>query len=169
MAVSLTGNMRVVFANSFANNLDISTVTEQLSKTYAKETTSGTGQNKANVQWHDTRTLTTGATETLDLQALAGAAFGTVNLSKIKALVINVTTTTTGYTLKLKAGASNGFSACFSDPSDELVITNNGLLALFATGDGYTVDATHKTILLTNPAGGSLTYDIIIVGEGSVS
>jgi hypothetical protein len=135
---------------------------------YDLSLTDGTGSGKAQVVWQDKRSILTGASETLDLKSLPRAS-GRAALTKMKALIIKVTTATTGYTLKLKAGASNGFSAIFSDATDELVVGAGGVLVLTSGVDGYTVGATTKTITITNPAGGTLDYDIIIIGEGAIS
>jgi len=152
----------------FNNSLDLSTPSESFQYSPRKAFTDGTGANKAQVAASDQRTLTTGTDETLDLKAL-GCAFGTAAFTKVKAIRIELVTATTGYTLKVKAGASNGLSAWFSDASDELIVQAGGAVQLEAPIDGYVVDATHKTIQITNPAGGSATYNIIVIGEGTVS
>ncbi len=135
MATSLASadiltRIRWSFTKTKTGNL--STPTEAMSYQKTHTLTDGTGANKAQVPIVDQRTLTTGASETLDLKAILSA-FGTAALTKIKALRIELVTATPGYTLKLKAGASNGFSACFSDPSDELVIQAGGALQLEAS------------------------------------
>ena len=174
MANSFSGYTKSQVNASLVIDLDLVDPTIAVAKPYQINYTNGTGANKAQVIWSDTRALDAagGATpnETLDLAALAtGIGSATVNISKLKCLILRLSTTTAGYTLKLKAGASNGFAAIFSDPSDELVLQAGGGIQLDAPVDGYTVDGTHKTILITNPSAGAVSYDIIAIGEGSLA
>lgn len=169
MAVALTsGEVLTRWKWTQTNAGSLSTPTDSLQQTTTRSLTSGTGANKAQIAIADQRSLTTGANETLDLKAMASA-FGSAAVTKIKAIRFELVTATAGYTLKVKAGSSNGLSAFFSDASDEVVITAGGALQLEAPVDGYTVDATHKTLLITNPAGGTATYNILILAEGGVS
>lgn len=168
MAQSLTAEILTRIKWTFLNTLDLTTPAESMNKTVTRTFTDGTGSGKAQIAWADQRTITTASDETLDLKAIT-TAFGAAAITKIKALRIELETATTGYTLKVKAGSSNGLSAFFSDPSDELVLTAGGGITLEAPVDGYTVDATHKTLLISNPSGGSVVYNIYIVGEGAIS
>lgn len=153
---------------TFTNAADLSSITDSLLKNKVTSFADGTGAGKAQIVVSDQRTISDGADETLDLKSL-GAAFGSAAFAKLKALRIEVVTVTTGYTLKLKAGASNGLSAIFSDSSDELVLQAGGALTLEAPVDGYVVDATHKTVKVTNPSAGAVTYNLYLIGEGTVS
>lgn len=168
MSQTLTATVQAKIQAAYANALPLSSPTESFLKTITMNLVNGTGANKAQVLASDQRTLTTGTNETLDLKAMANA-FGSAALTKIKAILFEVVTATTGYTLKVTAGASNGLSAFFSDASDELALQAGGGALLWAPVDGYTVDATHKTLKITNPSGGSVVYNIIVIGEGAVS
>ncbi len=168
MAQSLASEVLTRIKWTYTNSLDLSTPAEVMSDTCTQTFTDGTGSGKAQVAWSDQRTITTASDETLDLKAVT-TAFGTAAFTKIKALRIEVVTATTGYTLKMTAGASNGLSAFFSDASDEIVIQAGGGLTLEAPVDGYTVDDTHKTLKMSNPAGGSVVYNIFVIGEGAIA
>ncbi|MDD3920950.1 MAG: hypothetical protein PHO41_07265 [Eubacteriales bacterium] len=168
MATTFTGLVRAVVSGTFVNVLDLGNVTDGLSKGYSTSFADGTGSGKAQVQFHDQRTLLTTNDETLDLTALVGA-FGAAAFTKIKALVISVVTQSNGYRLQIGGAAENAHSAMFADPADVLEIQAGATLMLTAPVNGYTVDATHKNLKIANPSGGSVTYDIIIIGEGAVS
>lgn len=169
MAVAMTSaEVLTRWRWTMTNAGDLSTPTDALQVTTTRTFTNGTGSGKVQVGIADQRQLTTGTDETLDLKAILSA-FGSAALTKIKAVRIELVTATAGYTLKVKAGASNGLSAWFSDASDELVIQAGGAWQLESPVDGYVVDATHKTVKITNPAGGTATYNILILAEGAVS
>lgn len=169
MAITFTsGDILTRVRWNLTNTLDLSAPVDALSQSTTRTFTNGTGANKAQIAVSDQRTLTTATNETLDLKAITSA-FGSAAFTKVKAIRLELVTAAAGYTLKIKAGASNGLSAFFSDASDEIVLTAGGGLTLEAPVDGYTVDATHKTLLITNPSGGSAVYNIYVIGEGTIS
>ena len=168
MAQTLTAQVVAKATATYTDARGISTPTVNFNKTVTTAITDGTGRDKAQVLADVQTTLTTLGDVTLDLKAL-DSAFGSAAFTKIKAILVEVVTDTTGYTLKMKAGAADGFSACFSDPSDELVLQADSVLLLTSPRDGYTVDATHKTLLFTNPSGGSITFNLVVIGEGAIS
>jgi hypothetical protein len=173
MSVALTYTLTINGVNAFINTVDGGTGSDRRAlPAFSKELTNGTGASQANVFSYDEFDITTGATATIDLSALP-TMFGTGNLSgaggKLKLLVLELVTATTGYTAKLMAGASNGFSACFSDASDELIFGAGSPLVIASLVDGFTVDSTHKTLKVTNPAGGTASYKLTVVGVGAVA
>lgn len=168
MATTFSGLVRAVISGTFVNALDLSSVTDGLSKNYSTSFTDGTGSGKAQIQFHDSRTLVTTTDETLDLTALIGA-FGAAAFAKIKALIVSVATQSNGYRLQIGGAAENAVSGMFADPGDILEVQAGSTLVLTAPVNGYVVDATHKNLKISNPSGGSVTYDIIIIGEGAVS
>jgi len=173
MATSYVAGTLVESINSkFRNTLDLSTIDDSLVKSYSTSLTNGTGANKAQIQWADQRTLLTTAGETLDLRALVGAAFGTALFTKVKYLLIKPITATAGYRLEVGAADANQFCGSLGPLKDatSLAIAGAGGGVKFESPvDGFTVDATHKDLKIYNPSGGSVTYDIIIIGEGSVA
>ena len=70
--------------------LDIETLTTLIDRTTSISHADGTGANQAAILWSDTRTLTTGATESLDLSgtALTDAFGAAVALTSIKGIVL---------------------------------------------------------------------------------
>lgn len=171
MGQTLTrGSLKITVDHIVLNALDLNNITDTLNKSYSSAYTNGTGASKAQEVWHDKRSLLTTANEELDLTALAGGAFGTVNFSKIKSMIIHVNTATAGYRLEIGGAASNAFSAFVKDPSDIDICSASGTKILIDSPvDGATVDATHKMLKITNPSGGTVEYEIWIIGEGTVS
>ena len=166
--VTFAGTIKTTLTGTFANALDLTTVEDKLSKILTTAFTSGTGANKAQVLFSDERTLLTTTDETLDLMALTSA-FGVTTLSKIKAIVVSVVTLSNGYRLQIGGAAANAVSGFFVDPGDILEVQAGSTLVLTAPVNGYAVDATHKDLKISNPSGGSVTYDIYLIGEGSVA
>jgi hypothetical protein len=125
----------------------------------------GTGADQGNQVWSDTRTLTTGANETLDINGtLFNAAGESVTFTKVKIILIRNKGTVT--TLSVGGAATNGFISPFGSATDVLKIPPGGLLLLTApdvTGFAATA-ATADQLKITNSAGASVDYDIVLVG-----
>ncbi len=169
MGQTLTATWKAQVSHTYANALDLSTVTDSMGDTITKSITNGTGANKAQVLWHDQRTLATTTGEDLDLAggALTNA-FGAVTFTKIKGILLEVETTTTGYRLQIGGDANS--LPLFGATTDYLEVQAGGVLMLVAPVDGYTVTADTGDILqVYNPSGGSVTYNITIIGEGSIA
>jgi hypothetical protein len=137
-------------------------------KTYAN----GTAAGQANLVFHTQRTLLTTTDETLDLRALTdteGTVFGTYQFSKVRAILVELVTATTGYRLEVGAASANQFVGPIKDTSDIAVVPASGRWFAESPVDGWTVDATHKDLKISNPSGGSAVYKIKIIGVGTVS
>ena len=168
MGQTFTGNLDIRFRQAYTNVLDLESPISSLDEKIAKAWTNGTGSGKAQASWSDIRSILTTANEELDLTALANA-FGTLTIAKVKMLIINPVTATTGYRLLVGGAAANAWSAFLADPSDIVRVDSGSPLVLTSLIDGWTVDATHKMLKIENPSGGTFEYQIIIVGEGSVA
>jgi hypothetical protein len=170
MSNALAGTIRAIMSVNFDNALDLTTVRDALSQTFSNTFTDGTGANKAQVMWHDQRTLATTTGEDLDLAGSLSCAFGTVTFTKVKVLLVYVTTTTAGYTLQVGGAAANQMINWVVDATDKIVVGAGGMLLLTSPVDGYAVTAATGDLLkVYNPSGGSVVYDIVVIGEGSVA
>jgi len=169
MAYNYSATIKETTQTSFENQQDLTTGTDALSLTWARSYTYGTGANKAQIQWHDERSLATTTNETLDLQALAGGMFGTANFSKVKEIRIRLVTTTAGYRIEISPGGTNPWLGIFGSATDKVTIYADGVFAVASAVDGFAVSSTSKTLKINNPSGGSVTYDIVVIGEGSIS
>lgn len=124
----------------------------------------GTGADQANQVWSDTRTLSSGSNETLDLSgSLTNAAGESVTFTKVKLLYVRNKGTTT---LTVGGAASNGFISPFGASTDTLNVRAGGVAVLFAPdATGYAAAAgTADQLKVTNAAGASCDYDIAIIG-----
>jgi hypothetical protein len=138
-----------------------------LSYAFAEVLSGGTGANQANQIFMDRRTLTTGATESLDLAgALTNLLGQTITFTKVKLiLIVNPATNTTSLTVG--NAASNQFATFLGAVTHTVGPINPG--GFFAIGDpganGYAVvAATGDLLKIANSAGASITYDIVIIG-----
>lgn len=153
----------------FSDALDLSTVADASQVSYARSLSDGTGADQADKIWHDSRTLAAGGNDDLDLTALAQTIFGSaisISFSKVKALLVVNTSTTTGDQLRVGGAAANAFSAPFNGVSASLVLVGpDSPLLLANKKDGWTVTAGTGDILrIHNPTANAITYRIVIVG-----
>jgi hypothetical protein len=170
MATELTSaGVKVTATSSFANALDLSTITDTLRLPVVHSFTDGTGAGKAEITWHDQRTLAAEGTDNLDLAGGVSHAFGTATFTKVKALVIQNTTTTTGLVLHVGGAASNPISTLTGATNDVIVVGAGGTLVLTAPTDGYVITGGSADVLkVYNPhAETAVTYDIVVIGEGT--
>lgn len=168
MGQTTTGSVEIIWNHSYTNAQDLNSVLDALKKNIKVTLANGTGANKAQHVFTDKRSLLTTVSEEIDLKTLTNA-FGTLAITKIKAILINPITATTGYRLLVGGAAANAFSACFADPSDKVRVDSGSPLLLSSFVDGWTVDATHKLLKIENPSGGTFEYEILIFAEGALA
>lgn len=171
----VSGRIRTILEDTLTNVLDLVTLTSAHNKTYTQTWTTGTGANQQQISWSDTVTISNGGTLLLDLSttATAGGAvhcnngMGDCNFAKVKQILINVATLTTGY--KITIGGGDTPLALFDNASDKLPIKAGGHFTYIDPVDGITVtSATDDLLLIANPSAGSVTFDIFISGTGSI-
>jgi hypothetical protein len=170
MAITLSGTLKTTPSVTYAQSLDAQTVTATVAASTVRTQSyaTGTGANQAQHIWIDERSLATTTSETLDLTALAGGAFGTITAAKVKEIIVELLTTTAGYRLLVGAAASNAFDAPFSgDATAVAYVGAGGHLHLSNPVDGYVVDGTHKSLKIENPSGGTASYRITVICTGS--
>jgi hypothetical protein len=141
---------------------DISRTLRATPATYSLSLSNGTGANQAQVVWSDARTIS--ASETLNLASLADTRDGatvTVAFTAVKTVYVRNTHDTNtlrigGTTLGAFDGLPAGFfrslppGGCYlmTSPSDAGM---TGISAQFA------------------PASGEVTYELILIGEGTIT
>lgn len=127
----------------------------------------GTGANQANTVYSDTRTLTAGSSETIDLNggSLEDRVCDPINLTAVKFLIIRSHASSPG-DLLVGPNSSNGFIAPFNAVGDRIRIKPGGLLVLVAPdATGYNVTSTTDLLYIENGSGGgSAIYDIVFSG-----
>lgn len=143
---------------------DLNTIVDRLIQTFTLALTDGTGSGKADLLFHDTRTLGAGANEELDLCGTLTDAFGTtLTYIKVKLLIFNNPSTT--QTITIGGAAANDFQGPFGDPTDTIAVGPGAFAVLIADPVGYTAAAgTDDKLQVLNSAGSAVDYDVIIVG-----
>jgi hypothetical protein len=124
----------------------------------------GTADDEADKHWCDAaRSILTGANDDLDLKALANGPGGaTVNLVEIRAIFVVASRNNTT-TLTLTKGAADGWTGPGANWS--LDLKPGASLRLCDGKDGqYPTGAADKVLRVTNGAGATATYAILIVG-----
>lgn len=169
MADTLTVDLSAKVQWLFSDTLDLSTVSDASSVSYARSLADGTGLDQADKIWHDSRTVSAGANDDLDLTALPQSLFGsvvTIAFSKVKALLVVNMSTVSGEQLRVGGAAANAWSAPFNGVSASLVLVGpDSPLLLANKKDGWTVTAGTGDILrITNPTAAAITYRIVILG-----
>ena len=147
---------------------DLSRTMRATPVSYAVSLADGTGANQAQVVWSASRTAVTGNGESLDLRSLSDTRDGaavTVSFSGIKAVYVRNTHATNsllvggstiggfvGLPFASALSVPPGGAYFFSSPSDAgLAVNSNSYISRF-TGSG-----------------GACTYDIVLIGEGTVT
>lgn len=106
-------------------------------------------------------TLTSGATQTIDLQSAVDLLGASVTMTKAVALEF----TSVGNDVKLTCAGTNGLTAWFLRNSGELWVTDGGFVCVGWTyAKAVTVDATHKNIVFTNSSGASAVVTVSVLG-----
>ena len=145
--------------------LDLNTVRDTVSLNRGPSLTDGTGDNQADVMWHDKRTLADGATETLDIQdgTLTNAVGTAVTIDILKVLYIKNKSSDANLEI---GGAPTTDIRLFKVTGDILTLPPGGEF-LFSAPLASGVDTTTNSDLkMTHDGTGtsSLDYEIIVVG-----
>lgn len=153
--------------------LDLSNAVDQGTLSLLKTLADGTGNDQADVCWHDSRSVSSAANDDLDLTALTQTIYGstvTITMAKVKAIVIINTNTTAGDELVIDTSVSNAFKGWSNaSATSKAEIGPGGLWVVSAPLAGWTVTNSSTDILrVSNPGGGtSITYKIFILGTSA--
>jgi hypothetical protein len=153
------------------NAADLATPEDELVLKYEQDFDNGTGADQAQIIFHDQRTLGSSLSESLDLAGgLTHPLGGTITFTAIKAIIVKGAAANTG-NLRVGAGVSNAFQGPFGASAIGNLVTPDGLLVhMDPSATGWAVTAgTGDLLRIENLVAASSTYDIIIVGEGSVA
>ena len=167
-AASLTSRVELLVRGTLTNTLDLVESTAPLASQRIQDFTNGVGANQANVIWSDQRTLTTGASEDLDL--IGGGltdAFGVaVAPAKLRAVVI---TSASANTTNLTLFGDAALVLLLNTAATTVTLQPGGMYVYTAPATaGVTVTATTADIIqVVNAAGASATYNIILLGTSS--
>lgn len=169
MAETLTSRINISIAGTLANAIDLSTPVDDFVKTIALTWANGTGADQANRLFHDTRTLSTGANEDLDLVGSLTDGLGqTFSPARFKLLLIyNKPANTTNLTIK--PGAANGIASPFGAAAHAVTIPPGGIFLVAApAAAAFALTAgTGDLLNIANSAGASADYDIVVIGASA--
>jgi len=146
---------------------DISQTLRVTPATYSLSLGDGTGANQAQVAWSDSRTLGSGADDTLNVAALSDdrgvVAFTAVKLIYIRntgAVAINLIGNSDWATGPQKLPNTSNYEI----PAGGCWVATN------PTAAGWSVGASPKYLTIENQsASTAATYDIVLIGEGTIT
>lgn len=118
---------------------------------------------QADLMWADSRSLTTGATEDIDLAGGVSDVFGSLlNFAEVTSIYVENTGNTA---ITIGGAATNAFIGPFGAATHTVTIPA-GDMVLMTNMAGWTVTAATGDILkVTNAAGATGTYNIVLVGR----
>ena len=167
----VSGTTTVQLKDTQKNSLDLSVITDALSKSWTQTWTAGTTANAVQVNWHDKITLTSGQATILDLNNTSTGTdavamnngFGNLQLTKVKKVFLKLETATAGYSLDI--GGGNTPLAI-----DAVSVGAAGMFLVTNPVYGITVeDAASDLLLISNPSAGAVVFDICIAGVGAIA
>jgi len=172
MATALEAQLYANLIWTFTNAQDLTTPQDKGSLALTLgNLTNGVGANQANTIWHDTRTLLTTASESLDLYDIGGATtpLGTaIANAAIKFLYIRNKSSTSADVLTIGGeGTGAAWNTLFNGSDDNKITLRGGGYLILAdpSATGYAVaDSTNHLLKIENPGGNSVSYDIVVIG-----
>jgi hypothetical protein len=128
---------------------------------------SGTGTGRVDIEFVDDRTLTTGASENLDLSGVLIDAFGqTIAAANIKGIEISANAANTT-NVTFGGAASNAFLGPFGDATDVLILKPGARAVIFDPAGWAVTAGTADILKVTNASGASATYRIKLLGASA--
>ena len=129
----------------------------------------GTAANQADMIWTDERVVTTGANDDIDLAGVLASAFGaTLTFAEIVGIIV-VSDAANTTTLTIGAG-TNPWITMFLATGDGIKVGPGGIFVNFApdaSGLGAVTAGTGDILRITNSAGASATYKIVVLGRSA--
>jgi hypothetical protein len=172
MPNSLSTDIRASIQWLFQESLELSSVSDSSKLEYAQSTANGTGDDQADLIWHDQRLVPASSEDDLDLGELTSTIFGnqlTIELAKVKALLIINTSSVAGDVLHVGGAGSAAFNGPFNADDDAVMEVGPGdSLLVSCKMEGWpVVDTSGDVLRIANPGASPITYRIAIVGTSS--
>lgn len=134
--------------------------------------TSGTGANQVDLLYAKQLTFVASTPQTLDLAALVDLSGVTVNMARVRELVLQVVTATVDKNLTVGAAAANPWAAIWGTTGTHVVVAGSTLYVSDPTtvgsGKGLVTSGTSKSLKL-DPGSNVLVCNLIIAGCSAVS
>lgn len=168
--VTGTAQLSVGFNQTVTSGL-INTQTLPASISATSQYTNGTGASMVDLVYAKQLTLLASTPQTLDLTSLTDLSGATVNFARIRELVIQVVTTTSGYTVTVGAAAANPWAALWGT-TGTMVIPAGSIFRvsepnLLSTA-GLVTSGTSKNLKL-DPGANQVVINLMIVGGSAAS
>ena len=164
MAVS--AKVAISIAATLTGTPDLGTSRTELDVGAVADVANGTANGQANVCWFDTRTLTTGANETIDLRALTDAHGAAVVFAEVSDIVIEALSTNTT-NLTFGDGATEPWAAPWGGVDAALVLTPGARVGFHSVSGWATANDSADKLYVVNGSGASATYRIGILGRNA--
>ncbi len=163
-AATVTGRFVISTNFDYSNALDLVTANVPLQRTVPITFTSGTGSGQANEIFTDSRAISSGSSESLDLAGgLTNAIGGTITFATIKAIIVESDTANT-VDITVGNAASNGFTGPFGGATHTVAVRPGGVAVFIAPKTGWTVTASTGDLLKVAAGAADITYRITLVG-----
>jgi hypothetical protein len=160
---TLAGRLQLSMSIAYQSALDNQTANADLARIVAVDLANGTGSGQANAMFSDLRTLTSAASDNLDLAGVLTDAFGAVlTFTKIKAIIIE---SDAANTVDITVGnGTNPFIGPFGAGAHTLALQPGGLIVLVAPQTGWTVTGATGDILKILAGAATVNYRIHLIG-----
>jgi hypothetical protein len=164
MAQSFSGRIDLKVTGTYGVDIDLGNRSYSLTKTYTNRFANGLDADEANSFFTDTRT--TSGNDDLDLAGGLTDAFGnTITFTSIKGMIIFADADNVGNVL-VGAEGTNEFSSFLGNDTDIVKVPPGGMFCITnPAATGFGVTANTGDILRIASSSGSVSYDIILIGE----
>lgn len=161
LTVNLNGTSQV-------EGLDLATLLDTLAYVPSFTFADGVGAAQVNRFSSDIRTLTSGASETIVLNSgLLNTCGVAITVARVKIFILR-SFSTNSTNLTWGPAASSGWVTPFGAAADRIRVVPAGISILVAPdATGYASAAGSSSITVTNAAGASASYDLVVVGANT--
>lgn len=168
MSASLSTQISASLVWLFQDSQGLTTIADSSRLEYDAQLSDGSGNNQANMLWHDVRTLAAGAHEDLVLSSLTQSIFGnavTTDFAAIKALLIVNRQATAGDDLLVGGASTHPWGAPFGAAAHQVRVPADSCLLLVNSGAGWGVSAASADQLrIANTGSDSIDYKVVLIG-----
>ena len=144
----------------------VSTITDAGSMVLNGDLQNGSENNCANVLWHDKQTLSAGGSDTIDLSGLTRTLFNdSYDISFIGGTIKSVTINNVGTgDISWDFNTSNAFNSPLIGGTNSIHIPGVSAVTVSNMRSGWTVDASHRYIKISDIDGSGSLSEFAIVG-----
>jgi len=165
MAVTTTVDLAVRVSETATP--DLGTATATLAWVLSGTLSDGTGTGAADRVWSDTRSLTSGNSDSLDLSGTLAGVYGNVTFAKVKMIAIKSASSNT-VEITVGNGTNPAYANIFAASNDAVVVQPGGCFIWYSPGTtAGTVTNSTADILKVLAGAATVSYDILIPGTSA--